>query len=262
MSPLHQHLVKVRGSGPSRRVSQSPLRSLQRRHLLGERERGIEPRGNVPADPRPVDRASDARDADSSSPLGPVGDALEQLSGAEAMTALMMAEMRASRGAVADLRREMRLERERAAQAEARQRRLLEQTRRAADAAVMTAESVAENQKNHMAKAMQAAETRTQSLEMLVPTGKRKKQQTEAAYTAADVAEMRLWANREGDGPEASDAFADPSRRPCPARAQLRFASTHYQCGRGITQRLGAHCRVAHGGGGGWARVAWFFLVT
>ena len=34
--------------------------------------------------------------------------------------------------------------------------------------------------------------------------------------TAADVAEMRLWANREGDGPEASDAFADPSRRPCP----------------------------------------------
>jgi hypothetical protein len=34
--------------------------------------------------------------------------------------------------------------------------------------------------------------------------------------TAADVAEMRLWANREGEGPEASDAFADPSRRPCP----------------------------------------------
>ena len=136
--------------------------------------------------------SSDARDANSSSPLGPVGDALEQLSGAEAMTALMMAEMRASRGAVADLRREMRLERERAAQAEARQRRLLEQTRRAADAAVMTAESVAENQKNHMAKAMQAAETRTQSLEMLVPTGKRKKQQTEAAYTAADVAENAL----------------------------------------------------------------------
>ena len=34
--------------------------------------------------------------------------------------------------------------------------------------------------------------------------------------TAADVAEMRLWANREGEGPEASHAFADPSRRPCP----------------------------------------------
>ena len=121
-----------------------------------------------------------------------VADALEQLSGAEAMTALMMAEMRASRNAVADLRREMRLERERARQAEARQRRMLEQTRRAADAAVMTAESVAENQKNHMAKAMRAAETRTEAMEMLVPRGIKKKQQTEAAYTAADVAENAL----------------------------------------------------------------------
>ena len=121
-----------------------------------------------------------------------VANALESLSGAEAMTTLMMAEMRASRNAVADLRREMRLERERARQAEARQRRQLEQTRRAADAAVMTAESVAESQKNHMAKAMRAAETRTEAMEMLVPRGVKKKQQTEAAYTAADVAENAL----------------------------------------------------------------------
>ena len=121
-----------------------------------------------------------------------VYDAVTDLSGAEAMTALMLAEMRASRGAVADLRREMRLERERAAQAEARQRRQLEQTRRAADAAVMTAESVAENQKAHMAKVMRAAETRTETMEMLVPQGKKKKQQTDAAYTAADVADQAL----------------------------------------------------------------------
>ena len=86
----------------------------------------------------------------------------------------------------------MRLERERARQAEARQRRQLEQTRRAADAAVMTAESVAESQKNHMAKAMRAAETRAEAMEMLVPRGVKKKQQTEAAYTAADVAENAL----------------------------------------------------------------------
>ena len=116
------------------------------------------------------------------------------------MTALMLAEMRASRGAVADLRREMRLERERAAQAEARQRRQLEQTRRAADAAVMTAESVAENQKAHMAKVMRAAETRTETMEMLVPQGKKKKQQTDAAYTAADVADQRVDEDRR-DGP-------------------------------------------------------------
>ena len=121
-----------------------------------------------------------------------VFDAVNELSGAEAMTALMLAEMRASRGAVADLRREMRLERERARQAEARQRRQLEQTRRAADAAVMTAESVAENQKSHMAKVMRAAETRTETMEMLIPKGKKKKQQTDAAYTAADVADQAL----------------------------------------------------------------------
>lgn len=121
-----------------------------------------------------------------------VFNAVQDLSGAEAMTALMLAEMRASRGAVSDLRREMRLERERARQAEARQRRQLEQTRRAADAAVMTAESVAENQKSHMAGVMKAAETRTETMEMLIPAGKKKKQQTEAAYTAADVAEGAL----------------------------------------------------------------------
>ena len=74
-----------------------------------------------------------------------------------------------------------RLERERARQAEARQRRQLEQTRRAADAAVMTAESVAESQKPGMAGACGAAETRTEAMEMLVPRGIKKKQQTEAA---------------------------------------------------------------------------------
>ena len=140
--------------------------------------------------------ARDSRDSrdSSASPEASraVYEAVTELSGAEAMTALMLAEMRASRGAVADLRREMRLERERAAQAEARQRRQLEQTRRAADAAVMTAESVAENQKAHMAKVMRAAETRTETMEMLVPQGKKKKQQTDAAYTAADVADQAL----------------------------------------------------------------------
>ena len=56
----------------------------------------------------------------------------------------------------------------------------------------MTAESVAENQKSHMAGVMKAAETRTETMEMLIPAGKKKKQQTEAAYTAADVAEGAL----------------------------------------------------------------------
>ncbi len=108
------------------------------------------------------------------------------------MTALMMAEMRASRGAVDELRREMRVERERERQQEGRQRRELEQTRRAADAAVMTAESVAENQKAHMSHVMKAAETRTETMELLIPAGKKKKQQTDAAYTAADVADKAL----------------------------------------------------------------------
>ena len=141
-----------------------------------------------------ADDALGARSPSASSPEASraVFEAVNELSGAEAMTALMLAEMRASRGAVADLRREMRLERERARQAEARQRRQLEQTRRAADAAVMTAESVAENQKSHMSSVMRAAETRTETMEMLIPQGKKKKQQTDAAYTAADVADRAL----------------------------------------------------------------------
>ena len=125
------------------------------------------------------------------SSLGPVGDALEQLSGAEAMTALMMAERR-PRAAPWRTCAGRCVSSERAARRRRRVSALLRadpprRRRRRHDGGVH-----AENQKNHMAKAMQAAETRTQSLEMLVPTGKRKKQQTEAAYTAADVAENAL----------------------------------------------------------------------
>ena len=154
--------------------------------VFGGGDENAPPR-NLDLDPHGVPSGDSSPDASRA-----VFDAVNELSGAEAMTALMLAEMRASRGAVADLRREMRLERERARQAEARQRRTLEQTRRAADAAVMTAESVAENQKSHMAKVMRAAETRTETMEMLIPQGKKKKQQTDAAYTAADVADQAL----------------------------------------------------------------------
>ena len=96
-----------------------------------------------------------------------------------------MTEMRA-------MRRELRLERERAQQVEARQRRELEQTRKAADAAVSTAESVANLQKTHMNLVMKAAETRNDVMDKLVPNRKTAKLAVRGKYDAADIADQAL----------------------------------------------------------------------
>ena len=96
-----------------------------------------------------------------------------------------MTEMRA-------MRRELRLERERAQQVEARQRRELEQTRKAADAAVATAESVANLQKTHMQLVMKAAETRNDVMDKLVPNRKTAKIAVRGKYDAADIADEAL----------------------------------------------------------------------
>ena len=99
--------------------------------------------------------------------------------------AIVMTEMRA-------MRRELRLERERAQQVEARQRRELEQTRKAADAAVATAESVANLQKTHMQLVMKAAETRNDVMDKLVPNRKTAKIAVRGKYDAADIADEAL----------------------------------------------------------------------
>ena len=99
--------------------------------------------------------------------------------------AIVMTEMRA-------MRRELRLERERAQQVEARQRRELEQTRKAADAAVATAESVANLQKTHMRLVMKAAETRNDVMDKLVPNRKTARVAVRGKYDAADIADEAL----------------------------------------------------------------------
>lgn len=106
-----------RGSGRHRRIAAETIDDV-----FGGGDENAPPR-TLDLDPHGVPSGDSSPDASRA-----VFDAVNELSGAEAMTALMLAEMRASRGAVADLRREMRLERERARQAEARQRRTLEQT--------------------------------------------------------------------------------------------------------------------------------------
>ena len=118
--------------------------------------------------------------------------------------AIVMTEMRA-------MRRELRLERERAQQVEARQRRELEQTRKAADAAVSTAESVANLQKTHMNLVMKAAETRNDVMDKLIPNRKTAKLAVRGKYDAADIADQALKQiassnvpNSTGDGVEAT----------------------------------------------------------
>ena len=99
--------------------------------------------------------------------------------------AIVMTEMRA-------MRRELRLERERAQQVEARQRRELEQTRKAADAAVATAASVANLKKTHMRLVMKAAETRNDVMDKLVPNRKTARVAVRGKYDAADIADEAL----------------------------------------------------------------------
>ena len=104
-----------------------------------------------------------------------------------APTRSIMTEMRA-------MRRELRLERERAKQVEARQRRELEQTRKAADAAVASAESVANLQKTHMRLVMKARRARMSPyvMDKLIPNRKTAMVAARGKYDAADIADEAL----------------------------------------------------------------------
>ena len=155
--------------------------SALRREMRSERELAVSFLGAQLA----TNDDDDATAADPPSAAAAPGVADYGTGVAGGANAIVMTEMRA-------MRRELRLERERAQQVEARQRRELEQTRKAADAAVATAEAVANLQKTHMRLVMKAAETRNDVMDKLIPNRKTAMVAARGKYDAADIADEAL----------------------------------------------------------------------